>query len=43
MEGIPDLLTGFYIVALAVTAAIMAWVEMRPGKENAALPGAAYL
>ena len=43
VEGTPDLLGGVYIVALAVTAAVMAWVETRPGKESAALPGRAYL
>ncbi|MFE7077898.1 hypothetical protein ACFU96_48310 [Streptomyces sp. NPDC057620] len=43
VEGTPDLLGGFYIVALAVTAAVMAFVELRPAKESAALPGRAYL
>jgi hypothetical protein len=43
VEGTPDLLVGFYIVALAITAAIMAFLELRPAKETAALPGRAYL
>lgn len=43
VEGTPDLLGGFYITALAVVAAIITWIEMRPGKEAAALPGRAYL
>lgn len=43
VEGTPDFLGGVYIVALTVTAAVMAFVELRPGKEGAALPGRAYL
>lgn len=43
VEGVPDFLGGVYIVVLATIAAIMAWIEMRPGKEAAALPGRAYL
>lgn len=43
IEGVPDFLGGVYIVVFAVVAAIFAWLEMRPGKEAAALPGRAYL
>ncbi|MFF7047200.1 hypothetical protein ACFY94_02335 [Streptomyces griseorubiginosus] len=43
VEGIPDFLGGVYITVLAVVAAIVTWIEMRPGKEAAALPGSAYL
>ncbi|MEU2563822.1 hypothetical protein ABZ626_31500 [Streptomyces longispororuber] len=42
-EGIPDFLVGVYIVVLIAITAIMTWIEMRPGKEAAALPGRAYL
>jgi hypothetical protein len=42
-EGVPDFLGGVYITVLAVVAAILTWIEMRPGKEAAALPGRAYL
>jgi hypothetical protein len=42
-EGVPDFLGGVYILALAVVAAILTWIEMRPAKETAALPGRAYL
>jgi hypothetical protein len=43
IEGIPDFFGGVYITVLAVVAAILTWIEMRPGKETAALPGRAYL
>lgn len=43
IEGIPDFLGGVYITVLAVVAAIVTWIELRPGKEAAALPGRAYL
>lgn len=43
VEGVPDFLSGVYILAVAVVAAILAFIETRPGKETAALPGRAYL
>jgi hypothetical protein len=43
VEGVPDFLGGVYIIALTITAAIITWIEMKPGKETAALPGRAYL
>ncbi|MFJ1695700.1 hypothetical protein ACIOHC_11200 [Streptomyces sp. NPDC088252] len=42
-EGTADFLVGVYIVVLAIVAAIIALVELRPGKETAAMPGRAYL
>ncbi|MGW2177697.1 hypothetical protein ACWCXX_06275 [Streptomyces sp. NPDC001732] len=42
-EGLADFLVGVYIVVLAIVAAVMTFVELRPGKEAAAMPGRAYL
>ncbi|WP_369193253.1 hypothetical protein [Streptomyces djakartensis] len=43
VEGVPDFLSGVYITAVAVVAAILTFIEMLPGKETAALPGRAHL
>ncbi|MGV2914563.1 hypothetical protein [Streptomyces alfalfae] len=41
VRGVPDFLGGVYIVALAVAAAVMAWLESRPA-HTATQPSGAY-
>lgn len=42
VRGVPDFLGGVFITALAVSAAVMAWVESRPAHTAPAVPGGSY-